>query len=61
MGKKIALNTFYNLCIIVCLFVAWNGIATKHYEYILAAAFGGAIFVVLKIKLMKEIRKTLKP
>ncbi|WP_299500652.1 DUF6358 family protein [Mucilaginibacter sp.] len=61
MGKKIALSTFYNLCIILCLVLAWTGITNKRYDFILAAVFAGAIFVVLKLKLLKEIRNTLKP
>lgn len=61
MGKKIALSTFYNLCIILCLVLAWAGYTHKRADFILAAVFGGAVFVVLKIKLLKEIRNTLKP
>jgi hypothetical protein len=56
-----ALSTFYNLCIFLCLILAWTGITDKHYDYILAAVFGGAIFIVLKIKVLKEVRNTLKP
>lgn len=58
MGKKIALSTFYNLCIILCGVLAYTGFENKHYEYIVAGLFGGAIFIVLKIKLIKEVRKT---
>jgi heme O synthase-like polyprenyltransferase len=58
MGKKIAISTFYNLCIILCAILAWHGYTTGHYAYILAAVFGGAIFIVLKVKLLKEVRKT---
>jgi len=61
MGKKIALSTFYNLCIILCLLMGYIGFTHKSYDYILAAVFGGTIFIVLKIKLLKEIRNTLKP
>jgi hypothetical protein len=60
MGKKIALSTFYNLCIILCIVLAYTGYTNKHYEYILAAVFGGTIFIVLKIRLLKEVRKTYK-
>jgi hypothetical protein len=61
MGKKIALNVFYNLIIFVCALVLYIGITEGHFIYIVAAVFGGSIFVILKIKLMKEIRNTLKP
>jgi hypothetical protein len=61
MGKKIALSTFYNLCIILCLLMGYMGFTGKRYDFILAAVFGGTIFIILKIKLLKEIRNTLKP
>ena len=61
MGKKIALSTFYNLCIIICLIGAYIGITDKRYDFIMVAVFGGAIFIILKIKLLKEVRNTLKP
>jgi hypothetical protein len=60
MGKKIALSTFYNLCIILCIVLAYTGFTNNHYEYVLAAVFGGTIFIVLKIRLLKEVRKTYK-
>jgi hypothetical protein len=61
MGKKIALSTFYNLCIILCLVLGYYGVITPRYDFILAAVFAGAIFITLKVKLLKEIRNTLKP
>ncbi|WP_345106428.1 DUF6358 family protein [Mucilaginibacter panaciglaebae] len=60
MKKNIFLNTLYTLCIFVCLILAWTGIKDKHYEYVAAGVFGLAIFGVLKVRLIKEVRKTLK-
>ncbi|RCH55013.1 hypothetical protein DJ568_11115 [Mucilaginibacter hurinus] len=57
MGKKIALNVLYNVGIIISLFVGYEGIATKNYSWTLGAVFIGAILVVLKIKLVKEVRE----
>ncbi len=61
MGKKLALSFFYNLCIFICMVMAYEGIIAKRYDFILAAVFGGAIFIVLKIRQLKDIRNTLKP
>ncbi len=58
MRKKIALNVFYNICIFICLALAYEGFQGKHYEYIAGAAFIGAIFIILKIRLIKEVRDT---
>jgi hypothetical protein len=55
------LSTLYNLCIFGCLILGWTGISDKHYEYVMAAVFGLVIFVALKIKLLKDVRNTLKP
>ena len=56
MRKKIALNVFYNICIFICMVLIYNGIVDKHYEYIAGAVFIGAIFIILKIRLLKEVR-----
>ncbi|RVU01655.1 hypothetical protein EOD41_06760 [Mucilaginibacter limnophilus] len=56
MGQKIALNVIYNVGIIVCLFIGYEGIMSKHYSWVLGVAFILVIFVILKIRLMKEVR-----
>jgi len=56
MRKKIALNVFYNICIFICMVLIYNGFMDKHYEYIAGAVFIGAIFIILKIRLLKEVR-----
>ncbi|HEY9535431.1 MAG TPA: DUF6358 family protein [Mucilaginibacter sp.] len=60
MKKKIFLSTLYNVCIFGSLILAWTGITDKHYGYIAAGILGLGIFGVLKVKLLKEVRKTLK-
>jgi len=37
------------------------GFSYKQYEFVLAGAFGAAIFVALKIRLIKGIKNTNKP
>jgi hypothetical protein len=61
MRNKIFLSTLYNLCIFGCIILGWTGITDKQYVYIAAAVFGLVIFVMLKIKLLKDVRNTLKP
>ena len=56
MGKKIALNVIYNLALVFCIIMIWTGISQSRYEYILGAVFIGAVFVILKIRLLKEVR-----
>jgi uncharacterized membrane protein YhfC len=60
MGKKLALNVLYNIVIFLCLITAYWSFGNKRYEFILAAVFVGAIFIVLKIKLIKEIKNPTK-
>ena len=56
MGKKSALNVIYNLALVFCIIMIWTGIEKGRYEYILGALFIGAVFVILKIRLLKEVR-----
>jgi Family of unknown function (DUF6358) len=62
MAVKLFLNTFYTVGIILCLIVAYQyGIVQHHYPYIISAALIIAIFVYLKVRILKEIKKTQKP
>jgi 4-hydroxybenzoate polyprenyltransferase len=62
MGKKLMLNTLYTIIIIVCLIAGYQyGIVQKQYSYIIVSAFIIAIFIVLKVKILKEIRNAQKP
>jgi hypothetical protein len=57
MGKKLFLNVFYNIGIFVCLVVGYQyGIEQKRYEILFGAVLIIAIFVVLKIRLLKEVK-----
>ena len=56
MRKKIALNVFYNISIFICLILIYNGFKDKHYEYVAGGVFIAAIFIILKIRLLKEVR-----
>ncbi|MEO9172018.1 MAG: DUF6358 family protein [Mucilaginibacter sp.] len=60
MGKKIALNVFYTICIFLCVVVAYEGIEYKRYEYTIGMAFIAIILVVLKIRLLKDVRNIQK-
>jgi hypothetical protein len=60
MGKKLALNVLYNICIFICLALIYYGFENARYEFIAGAIFIGAIFVILKIRLLKEVRNMQK-
>ncbi|HJP63747.1 MAG TPA: DUF6358 family protein [Mucilaginibacter sp.] len=60
MAKKLALNVLYNIGIFICLVLIYTGFEKKHYEYIAGAVFIGAVLVVLKIRLLKEVRNMQK-
>ena len=60
MGKKILLNTLYNIGIFISLITAYWGITNKRYEFVAAGVFVAAIFVVLKIRVIKEVRSSIK-
>jgi uncharacterized protein DUF6358 len=56
MGKKVALNVFYNIVIFLCAVVIWSAFEHARYDYILACAFIAGIIITLKIRLIKEIK-----
>ncbi|HEX3384340.1 MAG TPA: DUF6358 family protein [Mucilaginibacter sp.] len=56
MGKKLALNVLYNICIFICLIFIYEGVQNKHYIYIPCALLVAAVFVILKVRLLKEVR-----
>ena len=60
MGKKIALNVLYNIGIFICLLLIYEGFVQPRYEYIAGAVFIGAVIVILKIRLLKEVRNMQK-
>lgn len=56
MGKKLFLNVLYTIGIFICLLVAYKGFAGTNYAYIIGGLFVAAALVVLKIRLLKEVR-----
>lgn len=60
MGKKIAINVFYNLALI--LSVIGMGWAFSNNSLLIVAFFGAtfAAFLFFKIQLVKDIKKDLK-
>jgi len=60
MGKKIALNVFYNLGLILSVFGIFWGYENKQYLVVLLFVLTAAFFFYVKMQLVKDLRKTLK-
>jgi hypothetical protein len=60
MWKKVALNLLVNIGLFVCLLGIYLGVDKKNYEFVLAGVFGAAVFIALKIRLIKEIKNLTK-
>jgi hypothetical protein len=61
MWKKIIPNTLYTIGIVICFIIGYqNGIENKQYWYIVGAVILIAIFMVLKVRILKEIKNTQK-
>ncbi len=57
MWKKVLPNVFYNIGIFLCLITGYQyGILRHNYIFLAGAAAMIAIFVVLKIRILKEVR-----
>ncbi|MFD0750961.1 DUF6358 family protein [Mucilaginibacter calamicampi] len=60
MGKQIILNTLYNVGIFISLMTAYWGFNNQRYEYVAAGVIIAALFVFLKIKIIKQVRSNIK-
>jgi hypothetical protein len=61
MWKKVLPNVLYNIGIFICLITGYQyGILQKQYVFLLGAVILIAIFIMLKIKILKEIKNTQK-
>lgn len=56
MGKKLLLNTLSTIGIFLCVIAIYKGFADKQYWYIPAGLVIGAILVIFKIRILKEVR-----
>ena len=56
MKKRIALNTFYTLGIVVSIVGLKWAFETQNYPIIVLLALSAAFFLYLKIKIVKEVR-----
>ncbi len=54
---KILLNVFYTLAIVVSMYFVYMGFINKRYEFCLAGAFSAGIFIILKLKLIKQVKE----
>jgi hypothetical protein len=60
MWKKVALNVLYNVIILISLYAIYIGVDKQRYEFCLAGLFTAAIFIILKLKLIKQVKETTK-
>jgi len=61
MWKKAIPNTLYTVAIVVCLVWGYQyGIEGHNYVFLAGAVLLIGIFVYLKIKILKDIKNTLK-
>ena len=61
MRKNFLLNILYTIGIAVAAIVGYQyGVEQKQYVFLAGAIILVVIFIVLKVKLLKEVNKTLK-
>lgn len=61
MWKKVLPNVLYNVGIFLCLIFGYDFVIQKQYVFLLGAVLFITIFIVLKIRLYKEIKSLQKP
>jgi hypothetical protein len=60
MWGKVALNVFYNIAIFLSFYAIYIGFTTGYYAYVLAGAFSATVFIILKLKLIKQVKEKTK-
>lgn len=60
MGLKLVLNVLYTIGIVLCLFVAYRAGEAKNFTVVGIAALVAAIVIILKIRLLKDVRNSQK-
>jgi hypothetical protein len=60
MGFKLVLNVLYTIGIVLCLFVAYQANTAKNYTLLGAAILIAGVVIVLKIRLLKDVRNSQK-
>ncbi|GAB3931262.1 DUF6358 family protein [Mucilaginibacter myungsuensis] len=60
MALKLFMNVLYTIGIFVCCAVVYWAFPKQEYMWAMAAIFIAGLFVILKIKLLKELRQKKK-
>ena len=55
------LSVLYNLIIFISLYTVYWGFNNKRYEFLAGGVFIAVIFIVLKIRLLKQVRAMQDP
>jgi hypothetical protein len=60
MGFKLVLNVLYTIGVVLCAFVAYQYFLTKNYPVVGVAIFAGVVVIILKIRLLKDVKNSQK-
>ena len=61
MALKLFLNVLYTIGIVISLYTVYWGYTNSQYAFLLGGVFIAAIFIVLKIRLVKQVRAMENP
>ncbi|QJD96435.1 hypothetical protein HH214_11415 [Mucilaginibacter robiniae] len=61
MKLKMLLNVLYTIGVVLSLYTIYWGATHQRYEFVMGAVFIGGILIMLKIKLLKEVRAMENP
>jgi hypothetical protein len=60
MAFKLVLNVLYTIGMVLCAFVAYRYFMAKNYTVMAVAVVAGAAVIILKIRLLKDVRNSQK-
>lgn len=54
------MNVLYNICIFICIVFVFLSAKNHHWSYVLGGMFIGAMVIIFKLRLIKDIRNMQK-
>lgn len=60
MAFKLVLNILYTIGLVLCAFVAYRYFMAKNYTVMAVAILAGAAVIILKIRLLKDVKNSQK-
>jgi len=60
MALKLIMNVLYTICIFICIVFVFYSVKNHHWSYVMGGTFIGAMVVIFKLRLIKDVKESQK-